>query len=107
MKEPNICFQGAVRTDATERELRAHHGGTEAGQTNVDPSDADRELGDHNHARRVHRTHRPGPGDGRAVRADDVVLGDHVLRRHGHVDDTLDAGQRDLPERVSLGRILY
>lgn len=102
--ETNTYFQGAVRADATVRELRAHLGGTETGQTDVDHMVADREHGDHNHVRRVRGARQPGPGYRRAVRADGAVLGDHVLRRHGHVDDTMDSGQRDLPERVSLGR---
>lgn len=100
-----MYFLGSIWINATVREHSAYHGGTETGQTVADHIIADCQHSNDNRVWRVHCTHRPEPGDDREVCADGVVLADNVFWRHGHVDDTLDAGQRDLPERVRL--LLY
>lgn len=49
--------------------------------------------------------HRQGDHDAQSLRADRHLLGDTVFRSNGRVDRAVDAGQRDIPQRVSSYRL--
>lgn len=91
---------GPLRLDATGRECGPPVHGPKTGQKAFDPGHAEHKRAGDIPVRRVRHVRRPWDVRATGLRAIVPVLVDHVFGRHGHANHSVDAGQRDLPERV-------